>query len=276
MQIGPYRVDFLDTGRFRLDGGAMFGVVPRVLWEKSNPPDTKNRIDMALRTMLIRGNGKVILVDSGIGTKWSEKLVDIYAIDHSTYQLDTALASVGCTRDEVTHVVLTHLHFDHVGGATRFDATGKAVLTFPNADYLVQFDNLGHAHAPSEKDKASFIEYTIKPLEDSGRLVGVNGEKEIAPGVHILVTHGHTPGHQLVKVSSKEETILFCGDTVPTASHIPIPWVMAYDLYPLTTMEEKRDLFIQAVKGNWKLAFCHDPKIAFCGLTCEDGKYRAV
>jgi glyoxylase-like metal-dependent hydrolase (beta-lactamase superfamily II) len=274
MQIGDYLISPVEMGRFRLDGGAMFGVVPKVMWQKTNPSDDRNRIDMALRGLLVRGKGRVILVDCGIGTKWNEKQIDMYAIDHSTQDLDRSLAALGVTRDDVTDLVLTHLHFDHVGGATRFDSEGKVVLTFPNANYYVQERNLSHAHAPTAKDRASFVEQTIQPVEQSGRFKILDGERGLLPGVHVLVTQGHTPGHQLLRVRSNDEAILFCGDTIPTSSHIPIPYVMAYDLMPLTTMDEKKQILEQAVKEKWALCFPHDPLIAATRVIEKDGRYE--
>ena len=242
----------------------MFGVVPKVLWEKTNPADDKNRIEMALRLCLIRGRGRVVLVDSGIGEKWDEKQRQIYAIRSKALNIDPL---------SVTDVVLSHLHFDHVGGATGI-AEGKPYLTFPNAKCYIQKANLSHAHAPTEKDRASFLENTIEPLVNSGSLVVLDGEKEISPGITIVVTQGHTPGHQLVKVSDEKTTLLCCGDTVPTASHIPIPWVMAYDLQPLVTMDEKRGLLERAATEKWILFYVHDPFVAATTVEESEGKFR--
>ncbi len=273
MRLGTFQVNAVETGRFRLDGGAMFGVVPKVLWEKTNPADEKNRITMALRSLLIRGEGRTILVDCGAGTKWSDKLIDIYAIDHSQYDIDTSLAALGIHRDQVTDVVLTHLHFDHVGGATRYNEQREVVLSFPNATYYVQEENLSHAHAPSEKDRASFIDSTIAPLQQSGRIKSLKGDSEIVPGVKILVNHGHTPGQNLVTVTGDNKTVLFCGDTIPTASHIPVPYVMGFDLYPMTTIQEKKKLLQKAVEEDWILCFAHDPVTAACTVRLFDGKF---
>lgn len=273
MIIGEYEVHSILTGYFRLDGGAMFGVVPRVLWEKTNPPDEKNRILMALRCLLIRGHGRSVLVDSGIGNKWEKKQIEMYGIDHSDH-IDKALHEAGVTRADITDVILTHLHFDHVGGSTELNKEGVAELTFPKATYYIQKSNLNHAHAPTGKDRASFVENTIRPLLDSGRLKTMTGEYELIPGVWVLVHQGHTPGQQLVKVSYGRTTVLFCGDTIPTSSHIPIPYVMAFDLYPLTTMEEKRKILECAVAEDWILAWPHDPRIVAGKVALVDGKFR--
>jgi glyoxylase-like metal-dependent hydrolase (beta-lactamase superfamily II) len=273
MRFGDFEVNAVDSGRFRLDGGAMFGVVPKVLWEKTNPADEKNRIDMALRCMLVRGHGKTVLVDCGIGEKWNDKQKEIYAIDHSRFQMDSALAEHKVSRSEVTDVIISHLHFDHVGGATRYGVDGKIELTFPNARYHVHRANLSHAHAPSEKDKASFIDLTIRPLEESGRITLHDDSFELVPGLSTWVTNGHTPGQQLVKVASKESSILFCGDTIPTASHVPVPYVMGYDMYPVTTIEEKKKILPQAFEEKWTLFWVHDPLIAACQVAFKDGKF---
>jgi glyoxylase-like metal-dependent hydrolase (beta-lactamase superfamily II) len=264
MRIGEWDVRSFDTGRFRLDGGAMFGVVPRVLWEKSNPPDDKNRIEMALRGLVLRGKNRVMLVDPGIGEKWDAKQTDMFAIDHSKQSLASALSAHGLKREDVTDVIVSHLHFDHVGGCTRFGKDGRPELTFPNATYYAGEGNLIHAHAPTPKDKASFIDTCIKPLLASERLQPVGKNHEFAPGVTAWVTEGHTPGQLLVKIQAEGKTIFFCGDTIPTVSHIPLAWVMAYDLYPMTTIEEKKRILKCAADEGWALAFVHDPKTAAC------------
>lgn len=274
MRIGPYELNAVETGEFRLDGGAMFGVVPKVLWEKTNPADASNRIQMNVRSLLIRGGGRSILVDSGLGDKWTERQQSMFAIDHGRYQIDRSLASLGVKREEITDVVISHLHFDHVGGATRFGADGTAVeLSFPNATYYVQKANIAHAHAPTEKDRASFLEETIRPLLASARLKVIEGDYEIAPGVFSWPTDGHTPGHQMVKVTDGKTTLVCCGDTIPTASHIPVPYVMGYDLYPLTTMAEKRVLLEQAERESWILFWVHDPFVQACTVQVQNGRY---
>lgn len=275
MRIGDYQIDFLDTGSFKLDGGAMFGVVPKVLWERTNPADAKNRIDMALRVMLIRGRDRCILVDTGIGHKWNDTLIERYAIDHSRSTMAKAFDKVGVKLSDVTDVIVTHLHFDHVGGATSYDEKGRAVPTFPWAKIWVNEKNLTQFHAPSEKDRASFIEHTVKPVVEGQQLKVSKGNDEISAGVSLWITDGHTPGQQLVKVSSGGETLLFCGDTIPTTSHVPLPYVMAFDVEPMKTLEEKRVILTEAVKENWKLAFCHDPKHAVASVKEQDGRFSA-
>lgn len=265
-KLGAYELHAIEGGEFRLDGGAMFGVVPKVLWERSNPADEKNRIRMNVRSLLIVGNGRKILVDSGLGHTWNTRQIEMFAIDYSRFELLRSLQAVGVSPEEITDVVISHLHFDHVGGA----------IAFPAATYWVQKANLSHAHAPTEKDRASFLKEIIDPFFASGRVKVIDGNVEIAPGISTWVTHGHTPGQNLVKVTDGRETVLCCGDTIPTSSHIPIPWVMAYDLHPMTTMEEKRVILKHAAAENWTLFWVHDPFHPAHTITEKDGRYQKV
>lgn len=268
-----YKVTPVETGEFSLDGGAMFGVVPKVIWEKLIPADSKNRIPLRLRCFLIQGRDRNILIDTGIGEHWNEKTRNMFSISNERFNIDSSLKKFGLTREDITEIIISHLHFDHVGGATMSTSKGKIELTFPSATYYIQSLNLNHAHAPTEKDRASFIEHTIKPLEQSGKLKKIDGFLEIYPGIEIVVTHGHTPGHQMVRIRHRSATILFTGDTIPTASHIPIPYVMAYDLEPQKTMAEKRSILSAAFEKKWILAFVHDPNRAFGTVKMEGEKF---
>lgn len=263
MQIGAYDVQTVLTGRFGLDGGAMFGVVPRVLWERAIPPDEKHRIPLALRSLLLRGDDRVILVDTGIGsTKWSEKERSIYAIDHSEHELTRALKRAGVTPEDVTDVLLTHLHFDHAGGATTEDETGEIVPTFPRATYHLQRRNLAWAEHPTEKDQASYLERDFGSIMERGQLNLLDGADDCPfDGIRLFISDGHTEGQQLPIVSDGERTVLYCGDVIPTRIHIPVPWVMGYDIRPLQTMEEKKTLLRQAVDQGWILVYEHDPEV---------------
>lgn len=279
MRVGDYEIHSIESGNFRLDGGAMFGVVPKVLWERTNPSDPKNRIDLGLRLLVVKGvagtvKGRVVVVDCGIGQKWDAKSTEIYHIDHSQHDLQRGLATIGLKASDVTDVLVSHLHFDHVGGALDWTAEGKCQVAFAKAQYYVQEENLRHAHSPTEKDRASFIEHTIKPLEDTGKLKALPGPSEILPGIELLITHGHTPGQQLVKVRGPEATVLFCGDTIATSSHVPVPYVMGYDLYPVTVMQEKKKILQQAIEENWILAWSHDPYVAANRVSYADGKFK--
>lgn len=258
MNIGNYEVFSLEAGFFSLDGGAMFGVVPWVFWSKTNPPDERQRIKLATRCWLIKGNGPTILVDVGNGTKWPEKLKDIYNLDCRNADLISSLRNAGVTPSDVTDVILTHLHFDHAGGSTSTEH-GKLVPTFPNARYYVQRKQWELSQNPSEKDRGSFMRDDYIPLMEHGVLELVEGEFEIFPGIELLVTNGHTDSQQLPKISDGKTTMLFCCDLLPTTSHIPWPYVMGYDVRPLVTIKEKKKIIGRAYEEKWILYLEHDP-----------------
>lgn len=261
MKIGSYQVHTLETGKFALDGGAMFGVVPKVLWSKQIAVDNRNRIDMRLRCLLLQGEGKNILVDCGMGTKWSVKLADIYKLDHSTLNLEKSLQEHGLTVEDITDVLLTHLHFDHAGGSTTKTDQDKLIPTFPKATYYIQKENLEWAKNPKEKDRASYLKEDWEPLQEAGVLKVVNGEKEFLSGIRIKRFYGHTRGIQLPLLDDGKTKLFFCGDVIPTSVHLGIPWVMAYDNFPLLTIEEKKAILSQAAKENWILVFEHCPHV---------------
>jgi glyoxylase-like metal-dependent hydrolase (beta-lactamase superfamily II) len=261
MFVGTIEIHPVEFGRFRLDGGAMFGVVPRTLWQKVAPPDEENRIRMALRGMLIRLSSRNILVDTGIGEKNKEKFRQIYCVDFSRFSLSGSLRKLGLRAEDITDVIITHLHFDHTGGATRLDDKGRVIPTFPKALYRVQREQYEWALHPCERDRVSFLPDNFVPLQEQGCLELLEGETQIAPGVTVLPMHGHTPAQQLVKVSDGGETLLFAGDLIPMAAHIPLPWIMSYDLQPLVTLEEKKKVLPLAVSGRWTLVYEHDPDI---------------
>ncbi len=259
LQIGRFQIDVVETGRFGLDGGAMFGVVPKPLWERAyHPADAANRIPMAARALLIRWDNGTVLVDTGNGTKMPEKQRQIYALDMSRYSLQSSLHRLGVQPEEITAVILTHLHFDHAGGSTRYDEHGDIVPTFPNARYYVQRDHLLWAQQPTEKDRASFIPEDFQPLAAAGLLESLDGEGELYPGIHLFVVHGHTRAMQLVLVEDAGQHLLYCADLCPTAAHVAYPYIMAYDNFPLTTLEEKKRLFPRAYEEGWLLCFEHD------------------
>ncbi len=258
MKIGNYEVFSLEAGSFSLDGGAVFGVVPWVFWSKTNPPDERQRIELVTRCWLVKGNGRTILVDDGIGNKWSNKLRDIYKLDTSRAELVSSLARAGCTPGDVTDVILTHLHFDHTGGSTSL-VEGKLVPAFPNAKYYVQRKQWELSQNPTEKDRGSFMKNDYAPLMDHRVLELVDGEFEIFPGIELLVSNGHTNAQQLPKISDGKTTMLFCCDLLPTTTHLPWPYVMAYDVRPLVTIEEKKKIFGRAYEERWILYLGHDP-----------------
>ena len=263
MLIGDYQVSTLETGRFALDGGAMFGVVPKVIWQKKHPADELNRIDLALRVVLLQGQGRVILIDTGIGDKFPEKQAQMYGIDQSQSNLLSSLNQAGLRPEDVTDVILTHLHFDHAGGATCLK-DGQLAPTFPQARYWVQRENWDWALNPSEKDRASYLPENFLPLHESGQLQLLEGPGDIFPGIRARLSQGHTTGQQLIEIYAQDETAIYCADIIPTASHIAVPFVMGYDLRPLQTIAEKKAILADAHTGNWILIFEHDPNIAAC------------
>ncbi len=261
MKIGMYDIHAIDTGTFALDGGAMFGVVPRVLWQRSNPPDEANRIALASRAMLLIGNGKNILVDDGNGDKFSDKLKAIYKIDSDTANIAASLKRHGLAPEDITDVILTHLHFDHAGGST-VRVNGALRPAFPNARYYVQREHWDAARHPTERDRASFFPDDFLPLQESGQLEFTDGDGELMPQITMKVVHGHTRALQCPVVSDGTTTLMYCADLIPTISHMQLPWIMAYDLRPLTTLEEKRLVLNEAADRNWVLFFEHDPVVA--------------
>ncbi|MEZ4264944.1 MAG: MBL fold metallo-hydrolase [Myxococcota bacterium] len=277
MRIGRYEVTTIQTGAFALDGGAMFGVVPRVLWERKAPADSLHRIPMALRSLLIRGDGRVMLVDTGIGsTKWSEREIARYAIDHSTHELTRALAAQGVAPEDVTDVLLTHLHFDHAGGATRLGDDGVLRPTFPKATYTLQRRNLAWAEHPTEKDQASYLARDFHPIAEAGQLVLLDGPDDLGiEGLELFISDGHTEAQQLPILTDGERTVAYGGDLIPTRAHVPIPWVMGYDIRPLQTMDEKRDLLTRAAANDWILVYEHDPDVAATRVIAENDGFQA-
>lgn len=270
MKFGHWQVDTVVAGSFRLDGGAMFGVVPKNLWSKSAPTDGENRISMAMRLLVARGAGKTVLVDTGAGSGYGEKLEKIYAFDESPSPREL-LAPLGVAPESVTDVVITHLHFDHAGGAAA-PAAGGWALAYPNARHHVQRSQWEHALDPNPRDRASYFRERIEILEKEGALALHEGGWTLEPGFGVLVFDGHTPGQQLPLVGSGAEAVLFCGDLIPTSAHFPAPYVMAYDLEPVRSMEEKSGVLERAASEGWVLVFEHDPAVAACRVRREDGR----
>lgn len=273
MKIGPYELLPLETGRFALDGGAMFGVVPKNLWEKANPADDRNRITLALRSLLLKTETRIILIDTGIGNKFDEKFSNIFKIDLSDYSMEKKLYKHQIRCEEITDVIITHLHFDHAGGTT-FRKENQLYLTFPNAVHHIQEEHWNWAINPSEKDRASFLKADFQLLETENKVNKLSGPVELFPGIEILVMYGHTPGMQVVKISDGQNTLLYCSDLIPTSSHIPVPWVMAYDNNPLITMNEKSHLLPAAVEEGWILFFEHDPYLRAAKVIQSEKGFR--
>lgn len=260
MNIGNYKIRSIISSRFALDGGAMFGVVPKTLWNKTNPADELNRIEMVTRSLLLENNSRKIIIDTGNSPKMNQKLMDIYKVSFYPDNLLYSLQNLNIYPEEITDVILTHLHFDHSGGSTYF-TEGKLKITFPNAKYYVQREHFDYALNPTERDRASFFKEDFFPLYENGNLELLNGELELFPGLHLLVINGHTTAQQIVKIIDDSKTLLFCGDLIPMSSHVPLPYIMGYDLRPLITLEEKRKILNQALDQNWLLVFEHDPFI---------------
>lgn len=261
MKVGDYDISVLNGGAFGLDGGAMFGIIPKPLWSKHTPADDRNRIDLIARTLLIRGHDRNMLVDTGLGDKWSDKHRDIYKINPASLGINKALVRVGLTPADITDVILTHLHFDHAGGATR-EENGELVPTFPRATYYVQRENWEWANHPSPKDAGSYRKENFVPLQEHGVLEFVEGEEELFPGIRLLRSEGHTKAQQLPLIRGEVNTVFYCGDLIPTAAHIPLAWGMGYDNFPLQIIEEKERVLQQAAAEHWTLLLEHDPGTA--------------
>ncbi|MGA1665821.1 MAG: MBL fold metallo-hydrolase [Bacteroidia bacterium] len=259
-------VQILHTGYFKLDGGAMFGVVPQTMWSALNPPDSQNLCTWALRCWLVRDGDRNIVVDCGMGNKQDERFRRRYGVSQEV-DLSLAVQNAGVKPEEVTDVVLTHLHFDHCGGATRLGSDGiTPEVVFPNATYWVAAKQLAWAYPrPNAREKASFLRENIEPLMKSGQL------QEVAPGqnaagLSCLHVDGHTEGMMLPMVPYQGRTLLYCADLLPSTAHLPLPWVMAYDIRPLQTLIEKEEILEQALKENWMLFYEHDPVYAVSSL----------
>jgi len=275
MKLGEYDVTLVSDGEFRLDGGAMFGIVPKVLWERLSPLDERNRISMALSSLLVRGAGRTILVDTGVGTRNTPKETEIFAISRADGGLRDSLRARGVAPEQVTDVVLTHLHFDHAGGAVAREGDGRLVPAFPNATYHVHRDMWDWAQDLTPKDRGSFRPDDYRVLRDA-RLRLAEGREEICEGVEIIPTYGHTVGNQVVKVAAGGETLLYAGDVVPTSHHLKLPYVMAYDLFPLTTIREKAQLVGEAADGGWIVVFEHDPKLRAARVARDGENFRVA
>ena len=271
MRIGDYDLYSIETSEFSLDGGAMFGIIPKPIWEREAPSDALNRIDMVTRSLLLCSDEKKILIDTGNGTKWEEKYRDIYNIDTSRYNIENSLTKYGFSADDITDIINTHLHFDHAGGNTKID-DGSIVPTFPNAKYWVTKEHWELANHPSQKDSGSFIEHDWKVLAENGMIETVNGNEPFIKGIDSYITQGHTAGLLHPIISDGTKTLFYGADIFPLAAHISIPWVMAYDVQPVVTMKEKEILLPKMQDEEWILFLEHDPKIQACTVH-QDGKH---
>lgn len=273
MRFGDWDVRTCIAGRFRLDGGAMFGVVPKTMWERLLPPDEFNRIPMAMRILLVRGHGRTIVVDVGAGGGYSEKSRQIYAFE-DTEPLAGLIRAHGVEPAQVTDVLLTHLHFDHGAGIVEPDGEGWRLI-FPRAAHHVQRTQWQHAFAPNPRDRSSYYEDRLRVMERDGVLRLYDGPWSLAPGFDLVVVNGHTPGQQLPVIGGEPGPLFFCGDLFPTRHHIPTPYVMSYDLFPVTVMDEKASILERAVAGQWVLCFEHDAHIEACSVQKEGKRFAA-
>lgn len=275
-EIGAYRLFTIETGRFGLDGGAMFGIVPKPLWSKRLEPDDQNRIPLSMRCLLMVGADRVILVDTGIGDTFAgTKYENIYAVDRDGATLEGSLQEHGYERTDVTDVILTHLHFDHGGGSTR-QVGGEHVPAFPNATYHVQRQHWEWARKPNSKEAGSFVSQTFLPIEATGQLNLVDGAGQLFSGIEVRLVNGHTESQQIVKISDDEQTLVYVADLLPTTHHLPPAWTMAYDVRPLQTIEEKGNFLEEAVRSEWKLFFEHDPQVEVGDLDRTDRGIEVV
>jgi glyoxylase-like metal-dependent hydrolase (beta-lactamase superfamily II) len=259
MRIGSYTLHALELGNFALDGGAMFGIVPKILWEKENPADAQNRIDMRTRCLLIRDekNKRNILVDSGIGDKDDAKFRDRFKV--APYALDAELKKHGLTPNDITDVIGTHLHFDHMGGLTKFDNANKLTARFPNAKIWLQKRNWKHAWDPNEKDRASYLKDNFSIYDNDSRLELLDGPEEIYPGISLRLSEGHTVGMQLPLIADNKSSLLYTADIIPMSAHVRVAWVMGYDCFPVTSIQEKKEILKDCVERNTAIFFEHCP-----------------
>jgi glyoxylase-like metal-dependent hydrolase (beta-lactamase superfamily II) len=270
IDFNPFKLSIVSGGTFWLDGGAMFGIVPKVLWNRLNPADEFNRIELSLNCLLIKTPTENILVDTGVGENLSDKFKELYRVERD-FGLIKALEKIDVKPGDINFVINTHLHFDHCGGNT-IKRAEKFLPTFPRAKYIIQKQEWLDATNPNERTKASYLKENFIPIEEAGQLLLVDDEHEVTTGIRVMVTNGHTRGHQSVVIESDGKKAFYCGDLIPTTSHIKIPYIMGYDLFPLEIMERKKEIIKKALQEHWLLIFEHDPKIPFAHLIEKNGK----
>ena len=274
-ELGGLRVHAIQAGGQKLDGGAMFGVVPKPLWERKIPADARNRIQLGMRCLLIEHPIGLVLIDTGVGNKENEKFVDIYGIENTGQfgptWLEDGLHSLGKRPEDIAMVISSHLHFDHAGGNTTRGPDGVIRPTFPNARYVMQSGELDYARHTNERTAASYFPHNFEPLAATSQLELIDGDREIVSGIHSVLTPGHTPYHQGLLIESNGELAFYIADLAPTAAHLPLPWIMGYDVEPLVTLETKRRILARAVDEKWLVVFEHDAKTAWSRLA-NDGK----
>ena len=273
MLIGSYQLYSIETSEFALDGGAMFGIIPKPLWEKEVPADEQNRITMVTRSLLLVSDDHKIIIDTGNGTKWQEKFRDIYRIELDNLNLEKSLAKYNFTPRDITDVYCTHLHFDHVGGNTKIVA-GKLEPVFPNATYWVQNENWELANSPSEKDAGSFMSADWSVLFENNMIHFVDGKESFLPEIENHLTYGHTTGLMHPIIGDSTNKLIYMADLIPMAAHIPLPWVMAYDIHPALTVQEKGEILPTIVDEDWIIFFEHDPVYQAATVQFDGKHYR--
>ncbi len=272
--LGDLELISLFDGFLRLDGGAMFGVVPKSLWAKQTTADEKNRILLGMRPLVVRG-ARTMLIDAGLGGKEDRKFHEIYGVDRSR-NLDHTLAEAGLTREDIDIVLATHLHFDHAGGFTERDAAGRVRPVFPRAQYVVRRGEWEDAQHANERNRASYLADSFLPLAEAGVLQLVDDDQTIMPGVKVRRTGGHTMHHQMAIIESGGKTAAFVADLVPTTAHLAEPWIMGFDLYPMDTLASKKAFYKEALEKDMLVFFEHDPAVAAGHIREEQGKRRVV
>lgn len=271
MKLGELEFHIIITGHLGLDGGAMFGVIPKPMWEKKAGPDARNRITLAMNSLLVRAGGKRILIETGAGDKLSPKLRDIYALDGP--RVIEGLRHYGLHPEEVDIVVNTHLHFDHCGGNTRVDKD-RVVPTFPNARYIVHKGEFEHAKNPTERDRASYMPENFMPIEAAGKFSLIADDRVIAPGVELIRVPGHVADMLCVKLHGGGKTAFLFDDLIPMTPHLGLPWIMGFDLYPMMTLENKKKWLPIVAREEWIALFCHDAHTPAAYLRERDGQYE--
>jgi len=276
MQFGDYRVEIIPDTEFRLDGGAMFGVVPRNLWSRVAPPDEQNRIRMNMNCLFIETGSERILIETGIGEKWSAKHAAMYGITREHSFADSLRLRAGIAPDQITIVINTHLHFDHAGGNTAINGDGKIAPAFPNARYFVSRAEWEHAEQPSERDQASYLPDNWRPVAESGQLELKDADYEVVDGLTMETHPGHNRSMQCWRLHQGGQTLFGFADLVPMRAHVQFPWIMGYDLFPVETLESKKRLLPQAAREGWSCLFYHEPDQPLCKVIEQEGKLVAV
>ncbi len=274
MKLAGFEIITLNAGDFKLDGGAMFGVVPKPLWEKQCPADERNRIEMTTRVLLIRDAKRIILVDAGIGHKDDEKFREMFAMTFPFGGVVEELARHDVSPEQVTDVIYTHLHFDHAGGTTVMQ-DGAAHPLFPNAKHYVQSAQYQHGLTRNPRDRASYIDANYEPVREAGLLEFLEGDVELFPGLHLHLTSGHTPALQMLRITDRVRTVFYPSDLIPMAAHVPLPYIMGYDLFPLTTLNDKTRWLERAARERWIIVLEHDPRIEAITVA-KDAKGRVT